>query len=109
MATDAVAAVLAALREEALAVAADQQGLADDLAAVVAGDDAVRRMQMFDLLRQRLELMAAAAEELAAGGGDLPERLLARLSLSSVRALYARHLGLAAPEGGDDGGDVELF
>lgn len=109
MATDSVAAVLAALREEALDVAADQQSLADDLAAVIGGEAAVRRMQAFDLLRQRLELIAAVAEELAAGNAGLPERLLGRLTVSAVQARYARHLGLEAPEAGDDGGDVELF
>ncbi len=105
-------AVLSALRREALAVAAGQQRLADDLSEMflaggAAGEGAVVRLQAFDELRQRIELLAAVAEELAAGDDGLAGRVLGRLSLASVRSAYAAALGVEAPA--ESGEDVELF
>lgn len=101
------------LRAELRAVAADQQALADALSpAVLAADPAlVTRLQAFDALGQRLEMLARVVDELEQGGGTVDDAradaLLARIELSAVRDAFARRLGREASMSGD--GDVELF
>lgn len=106
-------AVLSAVVEELGAVAQDQQRLADDLVGLLhnpaPGERMVRRLQEFDSLRQRLELLGETVGMVAeADGGDVAEAVLARMTLSSVRMVFARHLGRAV-EAPVAAGDVELF
>jgi Lon protease-like protein len=99
------------LQQELRAVAADQQSLADHLAPLAAADPAlVRRLQDFDALRQRLDMLARVAASLE-NGGDMDEgavdAMLAKIEVASVRDAFARRLGREVSAGGAD--DVELF
>ncbi len=99
-------------QEELLAIAADQQGLADALATVAATCDPalVRRLQDFDSLRQRLEMLARAAsifENGRAVDDAAVDGMLARIEVASVRDAFARRLGRDVSDVGSD--DVELF
>lgn len=106
-------AVVAAIRRELDRIVEEQQQLADDLAALwgaIAPAEAVRRMQAFDLLRQRLVLMS---DVLAVMDSTPPEGLAqavpACLTLTALRRDFAEALGVPEKAAADDGDDVELF
>ena len=110
--TEAQRAVVAATRRELGRIAEEQQKLADDLAGVLgaaASDEAIRRMQAFDLLRQRVDLLAEVLRVLVATpSAGLAEAVPACLTLNTLRQDFAAALGVAAGDG-EDGEEIELF
>lgn len=110
--SEAQSAVLAATRRELGRIGEDQQQLADDLADLLgetAPVDVIRRMQAFDLLRQRVDLLAEALAVLeATPSADLAQTVPACLTLASLRQDFAAALGVAA-ESTADGEEIELF
>lgn len=110
--SEAQRAVLATVRQQLSRIGLEQQQLADDLAGLMgaaAPDGLVRRMQAFDLLRQRVDLMAAVLGVLeTTPPAGLAEAVPACLTLDSLRRDFAQALGVGEAVG-EVGEDVELF
>jgi hypothetical protein len=109
-------AVLAATRRELGRIGTDQQGLADDLAEALgdgASDTVVTRLQAFDLLRQRIDLLAEVLAVLETSpSADLKQAVPACLTLTTLRRDFAAALGAEEEPGDGDAGteeDIELF
>ena len=105
-------AVLAATRRELGRIGEDQQGLADDLAETLGdavSDEQVRQMQAFDLLRQRIELLAEVLAVLeTTPSDDLARAVPACLTLATLRQDFSSALGVEENVS-EDGEEIELF
>lgn len=110
--SQAQCAVLAAARSELGRIGDDQQQLADDLSELLgeaAPVDVIRRLQAFDLLHQRVDLLAEVLAVLeATPSADLAEAVPACLTLGRLRDDFATALGVAG-EAAEDGDEIELF